>query len=81
MARQRKWERLLDQLREEFECLEDALDDAADLATEQEREITRLQEEVDRLTDQIDGAGDDPEPTNRGSARPGSAGWPLRFLD
>jgi hypothetical protein len=52
--REKRWERLLDQLRGEFERLEGELDDAADLAAEQEREIVRLGEEVERLTEMLE---------------------------
>jgi chromosome segregation ATPase len=54
MPREKRWERLLDQLREELERLEGELDDAADLAAEQEREIVRLGEEVERLTEMLE---------------------------
>jgi len=54
MARPRRWEKLLDHLRDELERLEDALDDAADLAAEQEREIVRLGENIERLTEDLE---------------------------
>lgn len=56
--REKRWERLLAALEQEFQRLEDALDDAADLAGEQEREIVRLQERIDALEDELAARGD-----------------------